>query len=291
MLPPVVDTAWLAERAGEPDLVIADVRWQHGQPDYGRAGFETARVAKAVRLDLERDLSDLSDLSRGRHPLPRPLDLVAALARAGIGQGTLVVVYDDQAGSVAARLWWLLRWLGQEGACALLDGGLQAWLARGLPAESGPAAAAAPHPRPLAPMARADLAATMSEVEREAGRGLLVLDARAAERYHGQIEPIDRRAGHIPGAVSAPYAQNLTTDAVPRFRTPAQLRATYQGLGVDVARGDASRVVCYCGSGVTSCHDLVALELAGARGARLYPGSWSEWVARHPEAGQPPPAA
>ncbi len=268
---------------------MADIRWQHGQPDFGRDAFLAARLPGAVRLDLDRDLSDLSDPRRGRHPLPDPRDLVAALARAGIGEGTRVIAYDDQAGGVAGRLWWLLRWLGREGAAAVLDGGLPKWLAEGRPVASGPAPAPVAHPRPLPPLVRDGLTATAEEIAREAGRGLIVLDARAAERYRGEVEPIDARAGHIPGAVSAPFADNLAPGDPPVFRSPAELRATFARLGI--APPDGPRVVCSCGSGVTACHDLLALEAAGIRGARLYPGSWSEWIALHPDAGAPPPRA
>ncbi|MHB8079250.1 MAG: sulfurtransferase [Candidatus Krumholzibacteriia bacterium] len=273
----LVDTAWLAANLGDERLVVADIRWQHGQPDFGRDAFETARIPGAVRLSLDADLSDLRDPSRGRHPLPDPRRLVAALARAGIGEGTHVVAYDDAAGALAGRLWWLLRWLGLRGIGVVLDGGLAKWIAEDRPLESGPAPASAPHPRPLAPRVRDELVASRDEVARAAALGLVLLDARAPERYRGEVEPIDARAGHIPGALNAPFAANLTDDAAPVYRTPEELRAAFARLGL--GPDDGPRVVCYCGSGVTACHDLLALEMAGVRGARLYPGSWSEWVA------------
>jgi len=273
----LVDTAWLAAHLGDANLVVADIRWQHGQPDFGREAFEAGRIPGAVRLSLDTDLSDLRDLSRGRHPLPDPRQLVAALARAGIGDGTHVVAYDDAAGAVAVRLWWLLRWLGQKGVCVVLDGGTAKWTAEGRAVESGPAPDAAPHPRPLAPRVRDELTVSRDDVARADALGLVLLDARAPERYRGEIEPIDARAGHIPGAVNAPFTNNLTGDASPVYRSPEELRAGFARLGVEP--GDGPRVVCTCGSGVTACHDLLALELAGIRGARLYPGSWSEWIA------------
>ena len=273
----LVDTAWLAAHLGDENLVVADIRWQHGQPDFGREAFEAGRIPGAVRLDLDTDLSDLSDASRGRHPLPDPHHLVAALARVGIGEGTRVVAYDDAAGAVAVRLWWLLRWLGLRGFGFVLDGGIAKWFAERRTVESGPAPAPAPHPRPLAPRVRDELTVSRADVSRAEALGLVLLDARAPERYRGEIEPIDARAGHIPGAVNAPFTNNLTGDAAPVYRSPEELRAGFARLGVEP--GDGPRVVCTCGSGVTACHDLLALELAGIRGARLYPGSWSEWIA------------
>ncbi len=273
----LVDTAWLAAHLGDENLVVADIRWQHGQSDFGREVFEAGRVPGSVRLDLDTDLSDLSDPSRGRHPLPDPRHLVAALARAGIGEGTRVVAYDDAAGAVAVRLWWLLRWLGQQGACVVLDGGIAKWFAEGHAVESGPTPDRAPHPRPLAPRVCDELTVQRDEVARAEAPRLVLLDARAPERYRGEVEPIDARAGHIPGAVNAPFTNNLTADTAPIFRSTEELRAGFARLGL--GPDDGPRVVCYCGSGVTACHDLLALELAGIRGARLYPGSWSEWIA------------
>lgn len=273
----LVDTGWLATHLGAENLVVADVRWQHGQPRFGQEAFEAGRIPGSVRLDLDRDLSDLTDPSRGRHPLPDPRRLVAALARAGIGEGTRVVAYDDAAGAVAVRLWWLLRWLGQKGVGFLLDGGIAKWTAEGRAVESGPAPDPAPHPRPIAPRVRDELTVPRDLVARAETLELILLDARAPERYRGEVEPIDARAGHIPGAVNAPFAASLTADAAPVFRSPEELRAGFAQLGI--GPGDGPRIVCYCGSGVTACHDLLALELAGIRGARLYPGSWSEWVA------------
>lgn len=273
----LVDTAWLAAHLGDANLVVADIRWQHGQPDFGREAFEAGRIPGAVRLSLDDDLSDLTDPSRGRHPLPDPRHLVAALARAGIGEGTRVVAYDDAAGAVAVRLWWLLRWLGLKGVGFVLDGGIAKWTAEGRAVGSGPAPDAAPHPRPLTPRVRDELTVSRDVVARADALGLVLLDARAPERYRGEIEPIDTRAGHIPGAVNAPFADHLSGDTAPIFRSPEELRAGFARLGV--GPDDGPRIVCYCGSGVTACHDLLALELAGIRGARLYPGSWSGWIA------------
>jgi len=286
MQSPLVGTDWLGDHLGEPDLVVADVRWTLADPEAGRKAYATARIPGAVFLDLDAELADRSDLRRGRHPLPDPGRLVATLAGRGIGQGTQVVAYDDAGGSIAVRLWWMLRWIGADGMCSILDGGIPKWIAEGRPLERDaprsppPPGVARPHPRPLRPSLHPELAVDAATVARAAELGLILLDARAPERYSGEIEPVDARAGHIPGAINAPWELNMTEDPPFVYRPPAELRGHYKALGV--GNGDGGRVVCYCGSGVTSCHDVLALELAGIRGARLYPGSWSEWVALHP---------
>ncbi len=284
---PLVGTEWLAARLGEPDLVVADIRWTLGAPDAGRQAFLAERIRGAIFLDLDTELADRSDLRRGRHPLPDPRRFAAALAARGIGRGSRIVAYDDAGGSVAARLWWMMRWIGADGACALLDGGIPKWIAEGRPLERGtPApgalsAAGAPHPQPLPVALHPELMVDATTVERAQELGLILLDARAPERFSGEVEPVDARAGHIPGAISAPWGENMTDDPSPVYRPAAELRAHFEALGAPPG-GDGSRLVCYCGSGVTSCHNVLALELAGIRGARLYPGSWSEWVALHP---------
>jgi len=296
---PLVATDWLAGHLGEAGLVVADVRWTIGQPAAGREAYAQAHLPGAVFLDLDTELSDLSKPRQGRHPLPEPDDLAAALARAGIGRGTRVVAYDDQGGSTAVRLWWLLRWLDAEASgtrCAILDGGITKWVAEGRPVEGAAAPGTAvpgarpalrrPHPAPLPAVTRPELTVDASLVARAGEAGLVLLDARAPERYRGEAEPIDARAGHIPGAVSAWWGENVTAGETPVFKSPAELRARFAALGVT----DGSRAISYCGSGVTGAHNLLALELAGLRGARLYPGSWSGWVALHPDAGSPPPA-
>ncbi len=177
-----------------------------------------------------------------------------------------MVVYDDQSGAVAARLWYLLHAHGHEQA-AVLDGGFAKWTAEGRPVET-----TVPRPQPTSYEVQLRPGFVLGKAEVAARRAeLLLLDARAAERFRGELEPIDPRAGHIPGARSAPFSQNLTADAVPLFRPPGELRARYDALGAG-----AREPVVYCGSGVTACHDLLALHLAGLRG-RLYAGSWSEW--------------
>ncbi len=271
---PIVDTQWLAEHLHDPDLVIADVRAITLEPEAGRALYHAGRIPGAVFLDLDEDLADRSDLTRGRHPLPDPRVFVQKLARVGIGKGKCVVAYDDKAGSYAARLWWLLRWIGVQ-EVAVLDGGITKWAAEGRQVESGE-----PIPRVMAtpydPVMNTNMVVNMSAVAAAGQNHLLLLDARSAERFRGELEPIDARAGHIPGAVNAPWENNITPDTAPVMKPADALHEQYWRLGVT----SGSTVICYCGSGVTACHDILALELAGFPGAKLYPGSWSEWIAQ-----------
>jgi thiosulfate/3-mercaptopyruvate sulfurtransferase len=264
---PLVDARWLAERLQDPDLVVADVRWY---PDgSARRRYEEGHLPGAVFVDVDTDLSGPRGPGSGRHPLPSPEAFAEAMARLGVDDRTPVVAYDDTGGAYAARLWWMLRATGRR--AAVLDGGLAAWDG---PFETGPPPVrprATFTPRPWPP----ELVARAEDVERaRQDPEALVLDARAPERYRGEVEPLDPVAGHIPGARNAPYAANLHP-STGRFRPPEELRRRYRALGV----GRAREVVVYCGSGVTACHDLLALEVAGLPLARLYPGSWSEWVA------------
>jgi thiosulfate/3-mercaptopyruvate sulfurtransferase len=273
---PIVSSEWLAAHRGEREPVVADVRWGHGVPSAGRDAYEAGHIPGAVFLDLDDDLSDRSDLSRGRHPLPDPSVFVNTLARAGIGQDTRVICYDDGDGSYAARLWWMMRWIGGQDS-ALLDGGLAKWTAEGREIEVGGGVRRARSDLPLMPQANAGLVAKIDAVERVVQDGVILLDARAPERYRGEVEPIDARAGHIPGAINAPFMSNLTSDQPPVFRSDESLKARFKELGIE----NESDVICYCGSGVTACHAIIALELAGVRRVRLYPGSWSEWIVKH----------
>ena len=268
---PLVDTAWLAAHLGEARLRVVDVRWTLGKPGAGRDAWQASRIPGASFLDIDEDLSERGDPRRGRHPLPSPATLVATLARAGIGAGDRVVAYDAAAGAHAARLWWLLGWLGVP--AAVLDGGWARWIAEARPIDATPPQPIAAATTPIAPDPIAGRVVTKAEVgEIVAGRrGALLLDARAPERFRGEVEPVDPKAGHIPGARNAPTADNLAADGT--FRPPAELRVHFERLGVVPGR----EVVCYCGSGVTACHDLLALQRAGLGGARLYAGSWSEW--------------
>jgi thiosulfate/3-mercaptopyruvate sulfurtransferase len=267
---PLIPTHELAERLAEPGWFIADCRFELGRPEAGAAAWLAGHVPGAVHVDLERDLSAPVTPVTGRHPLPTPAALAATLSRLGIGNDAHVVCYDAGSGAYAARLWWMLRWLGHE-AVTVLDGGLAAWVAEGRPVATGePAPRRAvtfvPRPRPAMVVDAAGVAAAL-------GRGETLVDVRGAERFAGLTEPLDAVAGHVPGAVNLPYLENL--DATGRFRAPAELAALW-GSRTGAAAGNAP--VCMCGSGVTACQGLLALEAAGIPGGRLYAGSWSEWI-------------
>lgn len=263
----LIDVAGLREElAGDRPPVLLDVRWALGGPD-GAHEYAHAHLPGAVFLDLETQLSRPRADGEGRHPLPHPEALQEVLRGAGIGTGTPVVLYDAATSTSAARGWWVLRWAGLS-RVRVLDGGLAAWTAAG-----GPLTTQVPLPTPgdvvvhpgSLPVLDADAAAALA-------REGVLLDARAAERYRGEVEPVDPIAGHVPGAVNHPTTRNVAPDGT--FLPPAELRARFAAAGVD----SRSTVGAYCGSGVTAAHTLLALEVAGFSGV-LYPGSWSEWVA------------
>ena len=251
--------------AADPRPVLLDVRWALGD-DRGRERYLEAHLPGAVFVDLDTELADPPSAQAGRHPLPSVQRLQAAARRWGLSDGDAVVVYDDGPGTAAARAWWLLRWAGVADV-RLLDGGLAAWRRAGGPVESGDVV---PPPGEVTlsggglPVLAADAAAALP---RDGG---LLLDARAGERYRGEVEPVDPRAGHIPGAISAPTAENLAADGT--FLPAAVLIERFAALG---AR-PGTTVGVYCGSGVTAAHEVAALEAAGIEAA-LYPGSWSQW--------------
>ncbi|MFP5416800.1 MAG: sulfurtransferase [Actinomycetes bacterium] len=258
MIPPVVDVQWLA---AHPEARIVDVRW-YLDGRSGRDAWCAGHLPGASFVDLDAVLAAPASHEGGRHPLPEPETFAAGMRAAGIGDDSVVVAYDDAGGASASRLVWLLRICDVD--AAVLDGGLAAWpgeLEAG--AVHAPAATFTPRPWDPAALATIDDAAT----------GPLVLDARAAERYRGDDERLDARAGHIPGAVNLPYAGNLAPDG--SFLAPDELARRFAEHGIT----DALDVVVYCGSGVTACHDLIALEHAGLGRARLYPGSWSQYAA------------
>jgi len=249
----------------DPALVVLDVRWALGDAD-GRAHHAAGHIPGAVYVDLGTELAGPRRADTGRHPLPDPTDLQDAARRWGICSGSHVVAYDDVAGLSAARAWWLLRWAGLE-SVRLLDGGLAAWRASGYGTQSGSVLAA----RGDVTLRPGTLPVLGAEQAGALARTGLLLDARAPERYRGELEPVDPRAGHIPGAVSAPTAANVRADGT--FADAADLRRRFAALGADPAA--ASGV--YCGSGITAAHEIAALAIAGFD-AVLYPGSWSEWV-------------
>ena len=244
---------------------VLDVRWQLGRTD-GREQHEAGHVPGAAYVDLETDLADPPG-ARGRHPLPDPDRFVAAMRRCGVSHERPVVVYDDVSGTSAARAWWLLRHHGHPHV-RVLDGGWSWWLDVGGPVETGPVTPPYGDFVPGADVMPVLDAAGAAELARS---GVLV-DARAPERFRGEVEPVDPVAGRIPGAVNVPTARNLVAegDRADRFRSAGELAAAY-----DLPAG--ARVGVYCGSGVTAAHDVLALEVLGVSAA-LYPGSWSEWV-------------
>ncbi len=253
-------------------LAIVDCRFDLAAPEAGRAAYVAGHIPCAVYAHLDEDLSAPKTPVSGRHPLPDAAQLATKLGVWGIDRQTQVIAYDADSGAYAARLWWLLRWLGHE-AVAVLDGGFKAWQTAGYAVET---ATDAPRPRVKSFQAqpRADRVVDAAEVERLRTLGdWRILDARAAERYSGQVEPIDPVAGHIPGARNYPFMRNL--DAGGRFLPAAELRTRFAPV-LDGTAGD--RAVAMCGSGVTACHLLLALEVADLPGARLYAGSWSEWI-------------
>lgn len=256
----------------DADWAIVDSRFMLSEPEKGREKYLAGHIPGAVFADLNLDLSIAHVPGKtGRHPLPSIEQSAKMFSRLGIEAGVQVVAYDDQGGALAAgRTWWMLRWLGHE-AVAVLDGGWQAWLEAGYPTRSGEERRPF---RQLVPQPRRELIASTEEVERmRKDPASRVFDARAAERYRGQNETIDPVAGHIPGAISAPYMENLTAKGT--FRPAEELREHYQRL---LAGAAAEATATYCGSGVTSIPNLLAMQHAGLGEGKLYVGSWSEWI-------------
>jgi thiosulfate/3-mercaptopyruvate sulfurtransferase len=274
--------------AGRGALVTFDCRFDLGNPGAGRQAFAAAHIPGARYADLNHDLSSPVTPTSGRHPLPSPATAAAFFAAAGVGEETQVIAYDDGNGAFAARAWWLLNWLGHS-QVAVLDGGFRAWVGYGAAVEAGGTvqsdvaaddlsgttavapSLAAPHfaarPRPHSVAGAAEVLNALADPCR------LLLDARAPERFAGSIEPLDPVAGHVPGAVNHPFTANLAADG--RFLPAAQLRRLWLER---LAGTDPAQAIVMCGSGVTACHNLLALARAGLPGAKLYAGSWSEWI-------------
>jgi thiosulfate/3-mercaptopyruvate sulfurtransferase len=261
----LVDAASLARESRDESVVVVDCRW-YLDGRSGRGAFLAGHIPGAVWVDVDADLAGPAGAECGRHPLPSPADFAAAMARAGIGDDMRVVAYDDAGGSIAARLWWMLRSVGVR--AAVLDGGIGAWEG---PLESGPARPVPARftPRPWPEALYVDTA-DVHPARRP--RGTVLVDARAAERFRGEDTTIDPRPGHIPGAVNLPWPENLDP-VTGRMRPVTDLRVRYARIGAL----DADRVVASCGSGVTACHDLLAMTLAGVGPLALYTGSWSAW--------------
>lgn len=255
----LISTSELADRIGTRHLKVYDVRADLADPAEGQRRYDAGHIPGAVFVDLEKDLTGRE--GPGRHPLPRPEEFSATVRRIGVNPTDLVVAYDDNGGAWASRLWWMLRSLGHANV-RVLDGGFPKW-----EAEKRPVTRAVPRPVP------GDFA-TVREwrwvVDRHAvaRTNATVIDARSPERYRGETEPIDPVAGHIPGAINLPYAANLAPDGT--FLPADELRRRFAAVGANP--------IVYCGSGVTSCHDILAMEIAGLDGVRLYEGSWSDWI-------------
>lgn len=259
------------ELAAHPEWRVFDCRHDLKNPGYGRQAYARGHIPGALFLHLDDDLSGTPNGRNGRHPLPDAAAFARRMSACGVDAMSQVVAYDNEGGIFAARLWWLLRWLG-HGRVAVLDGGLAGWRRSGRPLqEQVPAVTArnfTPNPR--------DMAVDVGQVLANLGsRRLLVVDARSAERFRGENETLDPVGGHIPGAVNRFYFENLDDDGC-FFKPAAKLRAEFDAL---LAGRPATQVVQQCGSGVTACHNLLAMELAGLSGSKLYPGSWSEWCA------------
>lgn len=260
----------LAQALDDPRLRLFDCRFRLADPEAGRALWSEGHIPGALHADLDHDLTGTVTASTGRHPLPDPGDFRDWCARHGIDESRRVVCYDDAGGSFAARLWWLLAmWLGHP-SVQVLDGGLQEWVAQGYRLTT--AVPPMPPNTVWAPQPGSERLVTTTELEApEPGR--IIVDARDEDRYAGATEPIDPVAGHIPGAVNRPFPENLEGGL--RWRSPGEIRERFDGL---IGDGEGSRIVHMCGSGVTACHNVLAMEYAGLTGSRLYAGSWSEWV-------------
>jgi thiosulfate/3-mercaptopyruvate sulfurtransferase len=265
----LVSTETLAQHLDDPDWIVIDTRHDLVDPIKGPKAYAAGHIPGAFFLHVDHDLSGPKTGRNGRHPLPDLATFAAKVNACGVAPGKQVVVYDDLSGNFAVRLWWMLRWLGHEGT-ALLDGGYPAWLAQGRPTT---AQVPAPRQGSFVPRPRLGAAVDVHYVERfRQDPGIKLVDARASERYQGLQEAIDPVAGHVPGAVNRFWKENLQPDGT--FKAAAQLRQEFETFLGGTA---PDSVVHMCGSGVTACHNIFAMELAGLPGGRLYPGSWSEW--------------
>jgi thiosulfate/3-mercaptopyruvate sulfurtransferase len=266
----LIDTAALASQLERDDVAIFDCRFELGNPAWGENEYAREHIPGAQYLHLDRDMSGTVTPSTGRHPLPDPQSFARRIAALGAGAGMQLIAYDQGNGAYAARFWWMARWIGIRNVAAL-DGGITAWRAAGLPVESAVRAA---RPRELSMNLAAHAvvdSAAVDELRRKPGT--LLVDARGADRFAGRNETIDPVAGHVPGARNMPFGGNLGPDG--KFLPPEKLRQRWTTL---LGSQPASSLIAMCGSGVTACQNLLALEHAGLGGARLYAGSWSEWI-------------
>ena len=266
----LVSAAQLAQHLNDPDWVVFDCRFTLSDPESGHRTYLAGHIPGARYAHLNTDFSSEVTATSGRHPLPDPQLLALKLGQWGVDSDKQVVVYDDSLGSMASRMWWVLRWLGHQ-SVALLDGGVQRWIRDGHPVTADPTTIA-----PAEFTARPDSSMWVdANCIEEALRSdkCLIIDARAEERFSGEREILDKVAGHIPGSINLPFEDNL--DMGGTYLTAEELKEAY----LDLLNGvEPQRVVHMCGSGVTACHNVIAMEHAGLKGSRLYPGSWSEWI-------------
>nr|WP_295077954.1 sulfurtransferase [uncultured Roseateles sp.] len=264
-----------AEANGSAAPLLIDVSFDLADPAAGERAYRSGHLPGAHYLHLDRDLSGAKSGSNGRHPLPERLTFAQKMADLGLCAGRQVVVYDAQGSMYAARLWWMLRWLGHS-AVAVLDGGLSAWLSAPHDGKTSASSDSIPVPCPATFQASESLVSSIDADALQAQLGMIrLIDARAPERFRGEVEPLDAKAGHIPGASNRLFKNNLAADGL-HFKPAAQLREEFLAL---LGAYPADQVVHQCGSGVTACHNLLAMSHAGLPGAKLYPGSWSEWSA------------
>lgn len=259
----------LHDSVPDANWAILDCRFDLTDPDQGEEAYRSGHIPCAVYAHLDRDLAAKPNGASGRHPLPAVEEMVATFSRCGIDSSVQVIAYDDRGGGFAARLWWMLRFLGHDSA-AVLDGGISAWTQAGYPLTDGVEHRAV---RTFHASVRPEMVASLQQIrERSESSHARLIDARAPERYRGELEPLDPVAGHIPGAVNRFWQDNLNEQGY--FRPSEELADAFQELMGDTP---PDQFIAYCGSGVTSCHHLLAMEHIGLKGARLYPGSWSQW--------------
>jgi thiosulfate/3-mercaptopyruvate sulfurtransferase len=266
----LISVAELAPHLNDPDFVIFDCRHELANPEFGAKAYAQSHIPNARFAHLDRDLAAPLTGRNGRHPLPDP-DLFADwLSCMGVSNDKQVIGYDNAGGVYASRLWWMLRWMGHR-SVAVLDGGWQAWLGAGLPVTAD---APMPQPGRFARNVQNCIVDAKYILDHLHSPEMVLIDARANDRYHGKNETIDPVGGHIPGALNRFFKDNLTPQGY--FKSPERLRDDFKSV---LATRSPDKVVSQCGSGVTACHNLLAMEIAGLTGGRLYPGSWSEWIA------------